>query len=643
MSQNPNKTFWAFISYSSLDKKWGAWMHKKLENYPIPSDFQGEELFDGAVLGKNLRPIFRDRDELSGSAELGPAIMEALEKSRFLIVLCSKNSAKSEWVNKEIEDFKTLKQGNDQRILALIIDGEPNATSSNKSDSAEECFPPALRYPLEPLAGDLRKEGDGKERGFLKVLAGITQLSFDKLYRRHERAQQKKRLLLGITAVTIIALLSFLTVFALNQKKEATTQRDLAQQNETIAQKQTALAETRLLESEKARNDAETAIGYLMNEARASLSEAGRIDILKNLNIIIIEYLKENPNGADTLRARQQVAFLLDQALQYQRLGNHSQSIKLCQQALDHLKQEHPTADNEEIAKLYIEVYIRISESKSYGGDMTGAKDSVASIEDYIKLIDLEKPSDSTVNLLIGYYSHKSRLQFHANERNAALETLQLVIDRFSETESQDTIFNIGLTLNRKFNIEWELKKYPQAKVSAEDLLTLSHKLINPFTMRDIQIRAYFNSGKYQSHVQNYKEAIRLYRKCIESCKHASILNPTYADAPLMQARALAEIGYISRNRKQYAQAAEAFNEAMTLMLQVSGTDRTNAAYIVDYMNSVVDACEIVTLAPNSIKSTKAELLHTLESELKLLKILSPVQHKKDIERFQRLINNLKS
>ena len=259
--QESNKTFWAFISYSSLDKKWGAWMHKKLENYPIPSDFQGEELFDGAVLGKNLRPIFRDRDELSGSAELGPAIMEALEKSRFLIVLCSKNSAKSEWVNKEIEDFKTLKQGNGQRILALIIDGEPNATSSNKSDSAEECFPPALRYPLEPLAGDLRKEGDGKERGFLKVLAGITQLSFDKLYRRHERAQQKKRVLLGITAVTIIALLSFLTIFALNQKKEAETQKGIAEENATEASAQRDLARENEKEAKNQQSIAQQRLG----------------------------------------------------------------------------------------------------------------------------------------------------------------------------------------------------------------------------------------------------------------------------------------------------------------------------------------------------------------------------------------------
>ncbi|MDP4847124.1 MAG: TIR domain-containing protein [Akkermansiaceae bacterium] len=213
------KKYWAFISYSSKDRKWGKWLHSRLENYPIPKEFQGTELFDGAVLGKDLKPCFRDRDELSGSADLGPAIMNALNQSRYLIVLCSKNSAKSEWVNKEIEDFKDI--GGEKKILALILDGEPNATSNSNLPDEEECFPPALRYPCEPLAGDMRKEGDGKERGFLKVLSGIAQLDFDVLYRRHERAQRKKRLVLGGASIALITTLTLLSIAAVSQKIKA--------------------------------------------------------------------------------------------------------------------------------------------------------------------------------------------------------------------------------------------------------------------------------------------------------------------------------------------------------------------------------------------------------------------------------------
>lgn len=237
MPTPPNaKKYWAFISCSSRDKKWGKWLHSRLENYPIPKEFRDITLFDGAVLGKNLRPIFLDRDELAGSAELGPAILKGLRRSRFLIVLCSPNSAQSKWVNKEIEDFKALDQKNHHRILALILDGEPNATSKPGTNHALECFPPALRLPVEPLAGDLRKEGDGKERGFLKFLAGISQIGFDDLYRRHERAKQRRRLIAVSTASILSCVFAVLISQAHSQRKIAESHEREARENRTWSQ-----------------------------------------------------------------------------------------------------------------------------------------------------------------------------------------------------------------------------------------------------------------------------------------------------------------------------------------------------------------------------------------------------------------------
>jgi tetratricopeptide (TPR) repeat protein len=213
------KRYWVFVSYSSKDRKWGKWLHSRLESYPIPRSLQGMEVFEGALLGKNLRPCFRDREELTGASDLGPAIRRALSNSHCLVVLCSKNSAKSTWVNKEIEDFRAL--GGGRRILALILDGVPNATNLPDVSDREECFPPALRYPHEPLAGDLREDGDGKERGFLKILAGAAQLDFDVLYKRHERAQRKRRILLGGIALGVIASLTTLSIYAVSKEREA--------------------------------------------------------------------------------------------------------------------------------------------------------------------------------------------------------------------------------------------------------------------------------------------------------------------------------------------------------------------------------------------------------------------------------------
>jgi hypothetical protein len=72
-----------------------------------------------------LLPVFRDLEELPASANLGEQITEALGQSASLIVICSPNSAQSTWVNQEILAYKKL--GRENRILAMIVDGEPNA------------------------------------------------------------------------------------------------------------------------------------------------------------------------------------------------------------------------------------------------------------------------------------------------------------------------------------------------------------------------------------------------------------------------------------------------------------------------------------------------------------------------------------
>jgi hypothetical protein len=73
-----------------------------------------------ARLGK----AFRDEDEIPASTDLSSVIRTALEKSRFLIVVCSTETALSKWVEEEIRTFHAL--GRSDHIIALLIDGEPD-------------------------------------------------------------------------------------------------------------------------------------------------------------------------------------------------------------------------------------------------------------------------------------------------------------------------------------------------------------------------------------------------------------------------------------------------------------------------------------------------------------------------------------
>ena len=204
----------AFISYSQRDKKWGDWLHKALETYRVPRRLVGKESREGRV-PRRVFPVFRDREELGVSSDLGSNLEQALRESRYLIVICSPNSAQSLWVGEEIKTFKKL--GREHRILALIVDGEPNASDKSGFSPEEECFPKALRYRwsedgglsetrTEPIAADARKGKDGKENAKLKLLAGLLDLNYDDLKQREQRRTLQRRLIVGTTALVVLAL-----------------------------------------------------------------------------------------------------------------------------------------------------------------------------------------------------------------------------------------------------------------------------------------------------------------------------------------------------------------------------------------------------------------------------------------------------
>jgi hypothetical protein len=112
----------AFLSYSHRDTEWGKWLHEALERYRIDQDLVGRQTRAGAV-PRTLRPIFRDREDFSAGHSLTEQTNSALVSSQFLVVLCSPNAARSQYVNEEIRRFKVL--GRSDQVIPIIIDGEP--------------------------------------------------------------------------------------------------------------------------------------------------------------------------------------------------------------------------------------------------------------------------------------------------------------------------------------------------------------------------------------------------------------------------------------------------------------------------------------------------------------------------------------
>lgn len=176
------KEYFAFISYKREDEKWAKWLQHKLEHYRLPVNVRKEN----PSLPQSIRPVFKDTSELAAGV-LADEIHEALDNSKYLIVICSPRAAQSEWVGKEIQTF--IDMGRSDKIIPFIIGGTPFS-----DDPEDECFPSALlNLPKEQELLGVNINEMGREAAVVKVVARMFGLKFDTLWQRYEREQKRKR------------------------------------------------------------------------------------------------------------------------------------------------------------------------------------------------------------------------------------------------------------------------------------------------------------------------------------------------------------------------------------------------------------------------------------------------------------------
>lgn len=243
--------FRAFLSYSHADSAWARWLLRRLETYRVPSRLVGTQGTNG-VIERRLGTFFRDREELPTAGDLGATIRAALTDSDTLIVICSPAAAQSRWVNAEVEAFQNSGRGN--RVLCFVVAGVPGS-----ADPALQCFPPALLEPdaegtvHEPLAADARREGDGRDRAFLKLVAGLLGVGFDRLAQREAQRRQRKWAAVAATSLLGMAIAIGLAVTAWVARNDA--QRRQAQ--------------------------AEDILGFMLGDLRKKLDTVGRLDLMR--------------------------------------------------------------------------------------------------------------------------------------------------------------------------------------------------------------------------------------------------------------------------------------------------------------------------------------------------------------------------
>ena len=286
--------YFAFISYSRKDYNIARAIWRRLESFRYPSRVEQRYRPKNS---KYVREIFFDRTRLECSNEsFLKGLCEALSQSRYLIVVCSPNSAVPNaegrhWVNDEITYFLSQHNGNADCIVPVLVNGDvknlPPAIDTEK-----------MRSRNNPIC--LREE-DGIDVVVAQILNYLFHLPLPYLLSKlnSQRIRFFRRIAAVGTGLAIVFSIMAFGMFVL--KAQADRNRRLADDNASEAKRQAEKATANAREAERqaeiARRNADVAkrerklatesLDFMVNTFRRSdplnsgLSDLRMIDALR--------------------------------------------------------------------------------------------------------------------------------------------------------------------------------------------------------------------------------------------------------------------------------------------------------------------------------------------------------------------------
>jgi WD40 repeat protein len=233
----PPTKYAAFISYSHRDRAIAIGLQKALHQIARP-------------MGRlNALRVFRDSTDLAASPDLWGRVLEALESSRYLIVVLSPSAARSPWVEREVGAW--LERRGPLELLLALGDGQLEWDDGERrfDPRLSNAVPPVLTVPHvfdeEPLWVDVRDDApwDPSTRMFREKAIDLAapihgkpkyELASDDVRERRRFRRWRRAAILGLVTLTLTSLIAAVTAVQQRNTAERLRVQAVTERNQAL-------------------------------------------------------------------------------------------------------------------------------------------------------------------------------------------------------------------------------------------------------------------------------------------------------------------------------------------------------------------------------------------------------------------------